>query len=167
MRRRPHARTGEHKVTNTKDLYETPPECGPAFYGSAAANLILESTPGYIFNYAKRRWDYYVFALMFCDPNKTYCLGKDHIFYRTGVYLNSHKPHAKDTQHPNGDTKMTNTQKNIKLIAVPKGVYAGARFKNMQPSPLSAETADFSEYADRVLLSSIDIHAIDKTSATA
>lgn len=47
---------------------------------------------------------------------------------------------------------------------VETGPYAGQPFKNAQPNPLSAETADFSDFGDCNKLATLGVFAIDKAS---
>lgn len=48
-------------------------------------------------------------------------------------------------------------------LGVATGTYRGQAFINRQPLPFHPDTANFSEFADRVLLSSIGIFAIERS----
>lgn len=49
------------------------------------------------------------------------------------------------------------------LTHVPEGTYEGQAFHNPQPLPLDADTADFSDFGDRINLSTLGIFHDDRT----
>lgn len=49
------------------------------------------------------------------------------------------------------------------LTHVPDGVYVGQAFRNPQPLPLDADTANFNDFGDRINLSTLGIFSINRT----